>query len=67
MMLPVGMFLVYCMILILRGFFTPNTKMLELMDEDAQLKKAPFLFSLLICIYDALNSIGYNGLLHLFL
>ena len=40
MMLSVGMFSVYFMILILRVFFTPNTKMLELMDEDAQLKKS---------------------------
>ena len=65
MMLSVGMFVLYDSYS--QGLFTPNTKMLELMDEDAQLKKALFLFSLLICIYDALNSIGYNGLLHLFL
>ena len=41
--------LVYCMILILRVFFTPNTKMLELMDEDAQLKK-PLSYSLYLYV-----------------
>ena len=49
------------------GFFTPNTKMMELMEQDAQLLKTFFYFTSLICICDALIQVGHNGSLHLFL
>ena len=54
-------FLLFC------GFFTPNTKMMELMEQDAQLLKTFFYFTSLICICDALIQVGYNGSLHMFL
>ena len=53
--------------LLFGGFFTPSTKMMELMEQDAQLLKTFFYFTSLIRICDALIQVGYNGLLHLFL
>ena len=53
--------------LLFGGFFTPNTKMMELMEQDAQLLKTFFYFTSLICFCDALIQVGYNGSLHLFL
>ena len=49
-------------------FFTPNPKVMESMEQDAQLQKAFFFkFYLSFCICDALIQVGYNGSLHLFL
>ena len=54
--------------LLFGGFFTPNTKMMELMEHDAQLLKTFFFyFTSLLCIWDALIQVVYNGSLHLFL
>ena len=36
--------------LLFGGFFTPNTKMMELMEQDAQLLKTFFLFLLLLYV-----------------
>ena len=60
------------MFLLFSGFFSLQiTKMMELMEQDAQLKKGFFFFILpllpLACIYDALNALMNNGLFHLFL
>ena len=44
--------------LLFGGFFTPNTKMMELMEQDAQLLKTFFYFTSLICICDALIQVG---------
>lgn len=59
-------FIALYVLLILRGVFTPYTKMLVWMEQDAQLKKAFFSFSLPLCICDALNSVCHNELLNLF-
>ena len=49
-------------------FFTQNPKMMEWMEQDAQLQKVFFFYSTsLICICDALIQVVYNVSLHLFL
>ena len=45
--------------LLLGGFFTPNTKMMELMEQDAQLQKTFFYFTSLICICDVIMHSGW--------